>query len=515
MKKFSLFLALLAFAVASFAQNGTRMIGFDARSMGRAGTSIGTFDTYEVMMTNPAGLSFLGNSSINANISLMAPTVRFQNSINDATGKKSIFPMPAIGFVKKSSNKDCKWTWGVGLFTQGGMGADFTLNNALYRDQTFALNTTNNTYYPVKGAYEPQNYKSQFAVMQLGPSLAYQFDKHFSVGVSVYGVYSSMLFKMPFGMNPSVMQGTPNGMPGMTFGQLFSMPPTSGGFGYNEVIASADMSNLNVISWGGKIGFAYKPNEKWSFGLNYTLLTTLNFKHGKATMDMSKQFEDAMGRAIVGLYQNPSMQGVPLSTAQTYVAQNFGQMGIDLSKGVAAQYGLDVNMKLPMSIGYGMSFKASPQLLLSMDAEWMNWENAFKYMKMTMYNGTNPNINTMIGNSGFVMNFPLDWKNTILIKVGGEYAFSKEFTLRMGYAYGNNPVPPSTVFAIFPAIVEHHITIGGSYNFSKKVTLNAAFETALNNKVTATNPSLIQSEFSGSTCQLSTLIGHVSLTYNL
>jgi long-chain fatty acid transport protein len=515
MKKISLFLALVAIATAIFAQNGTRMIGFDARSMGRAGTSIGTFDSYEVMMTNPAGLSFLDNSSINANISLMAPTVRFENSINDATGKKSLFPMPAIGFVKKSADKNSKWTWGVGLFTQGGMGANFTLNNALYRDQTFALNSVNNTYYPLKGAYDPLNYKSQFAVMQLGPSLAYQFNKHFSIGISVYGVYSSMEFKMPFGMNPSIMQGTPNGMTGMTFGQLFAMSPASGGFGYNEVIASADMSNLNVISWGGKIGFAFKPNDRWSFGLNYTLPTQLNFKKGKATMDMSKQFEDAMGRAIVGLYQNPSMQGVPLATAQGYVAQNFSQMGIDLSQGVAGQYGLDVSMKLPMSIGYGMSFKASSKLLLAMDAEWMNWKSAFNYMKMTMYDGTNTNINTMIGNSGFTMHFPLDWKNTLLIKVGGEYAFSKAFTLRMGYAYGNNPVPASTVFAIFPAIVEHHITVGGSYNFSKKVTLSAAFETALNNKVTATNPSLVQSEFSGSTSQLSTLIGHVSLTYNL
>ncbi len=99
MKKLSLLLTLLAAIIAVNAQNGTRMLGFDARSMGRAGTSIGVFDSYELMMTNPAGLSFLDNSSINANISLMAPTVHFQNTINDATGKKSLFPMPACNWV--------------------------------------------------------------------------------------------------------------------------------------------------------------------------------------------------------------------------------------------------------------------------------------------------------------------------------------------------------------------------------------------------------------------------------
>ena len=43
MRKLTLFIAFL-FALGANAQNGTKMIGFDAMSMGRAGTSIGVFD---------------------------------------------------------------------------------------------------------------------------------------------------------------------------------------------------------------------------------------------------------------------------------------------------------------------------------------------------------------------------------------------------------------------------------------------------------------------------------------
>ncbi len=515
MKKIKLFIVFLITVAGVYAQNGTKMIGFDAKSMGRAGTTIGVFDSYELMMTNPAGLSFLDNSSVNVNFSLMAPKVHFQNTLNDADGDKNLFPLPSAGYVHKSVNKDSKFTWGIGMFTQGGMGADFSLKNELYRDQTFALNPSDSTYYPVKGAYDDQSYHSKFAVMQAGPSFAYKLSDKFSVGVSLHLVYSTMEFGIPFGMNPSIMKGEPNGMPGFTFGQLFSMSPALGGFGYNEVIASADMSSLNTISYGGKLGFAYKASDKLSFGLNFTMPTKLNYKGGKATMDMSKQFEDAMGRAVMGLYQNPQMHGAPITTALNLIGANFGQMGIDLSKGVAAQYDLEVGMKLPMSLGYGMSYSASDHFKLSLDAEWVNWANAFDKMEIKLTNGDNDNVNKMIGSPAFNIDFPLKWKNTFIVKVGGEYDITKQFTLRLGYAYGSNPVPETTIFPVFPAVVVSHVTIGASYNINEKITLSAAFETALNNKVTASNPSQVQSEFSGSSSQLSTMIGHLSLNWRL
>jgi long-chain fatty acid transport protein len=516
MKKLTLLIVFMLAIASINAQNGTRMIGFDAMSMGRAGTTIGVFDSYELMMTNPAGLSFLEKSSVNVDLSLMAPKVHFQNSLNDVDGDKNLFPLPSAGYVNKSKNKECRLSWGIGLFTQGGMGADFSLKNELYREQSFAMNPADSTYYPVKSSFSSQSYHSKFAVMQAGPSFAYKFNDKFSAGASVNMVYSTMEFRMPFGMNPSIMKGQPNGMPqGFTFGQMFAMSPAYHGFGYDEVIASADMSNLNVISWGAKIGLAYKANEKLSFGLNYTMPTKLNYKNGKATMDMSKQFEDAFGRAIMGYYANINHQGDPLVNAMDSVGMSFGQMGIDLSKGVAAQYDLEVGMKLPMSIGYGMSYKASEKLRLALDAEWVNWAKAFDKMEIKLTNGSNANINKMIGSPDFNIDFPLKWENTIIVKIGGEYDINNSFTLRLGYAYGSNPVPDATVFPVFPAVVISHVTIGGSYRINDKISLNAAFESAMNNKVTATNPSEVQSEFSGSSSSLNTVIGHLSLNWKL
>lgn len=509
---FYAFLALI-FTTSVFAQNGTRLIGYDALSMGRGGTSIGIFDSPELMMTNPAGISFLQKSTIAGNFSLMAPKTGFTNSINDnIEGQKNYFPLPSAGYVNKYKESD--FSWGIGVYTSGGMGADFLLKNELYRSQSYAYRTTDSTYYPVKGDYTEQAYHSTFAVINSGLSAAFKFSDEFSAGITAQLVYSLMEFKMPFGFDPLIMKGVPNSMPLTTFGQLFSMPPQNGGFGYNEVIALADMTELNAFSFGGKIGFAYKPDDELSFGLSYTLPTKLTYKNGKATMNMNKQFEDATGRAVVGFYTQPGAHGLSLNFALQQIAINFGYMGIDVTKGFDAVYNVEVGMKLPQSLGFGLSYKPVPKLNLGFDVEWINWSNAFEKMEIKLTNGTNSNINKMMGSPNINIDFPLEWKDAVLLKLGFEYDISKPVTLRFGYAFGSNPVPESTVFPVFPAIVEHHFSLGGTYKFTNDIKVNLGIETGLNKELTAENPSLVQSEFDGGTSKLSTLIGHISFLWS-
>jgi long-chain fatty acid transport protein len=481
-------MALVSFTLA---QTGTRLVDFNARSIGRGGTSIGIFDSPELMMTNPAGISFLNNSMIDADISLMFPVLQFKNNLNDADGDKNVFPLPSLSYVNKYP--DSKWSWGVGFFTAGGMGADFHLNNALFGT---AL----------------QDYHSKLASMQGGLTVAYKFNNNFSVGVSAHLVYSMLEFSMPYSLDPSIMKGT--AMPGMTFGQIFAAPASMGGFGYDEVTALAKMTDLTGIGFNGKIGFAYKVNDKLSFGLSYTMPTSLTYKNGKASMDMTTQLNEAFGKAVQGaMMQNP---GITQAQAQAAVMSQFSGMGFDLTKGVAANYDLNVDLKFPQSIGFGVSVNASQNIKLSADCEWIDWADAFNRMTIKLSNGNNPNINTMLGNNGtFNMDFPMNWKNAIVVKVGGEYDVNKDLTLRLGYAYGNNPVPESTIFPVFPAIVENHLMVGASYKISNPLTVHAALELGLNKSETASNPSLIADEYNGSTSQLSTTLVHLAVSYSL
>ncbi len=492
-----IFFITVILTIPAVAQTGTRMVGFDARTIGRGGVSIGYFDSPELLMTNPAGISFLNGSMLDASFSLMVPSLHFTNTLNNKDGKTNYFPLPDVSYV---NNPGDKLTWGVGFFTQGGMGADFTLNNPLFVDQS--------------GNFIPQDYHSKLAVMQGGPSVAYKFTPSFSVGISAQLVYSMLEFKMPYSLSPSIMNGIVNPLTGMTFGQMFSASPLQGGFGYQEVTAATDMNNLTAISFTGKIGFAYKVDDQISLGLTYSLPTSLTYKNGKATMDMTAQLNDAFGKAVQGyMMQNP---GTTQEQAQGAVMQQFSQMGIDLSKGAKDSFDLENKLTMPQSLGFGIEYKPSSVFNLGLDLEWINWKSAFDKMSLSLSNGTNPNIQKMMGNSGsFNIDFPMDWKDAVLIKVGGEYNVNNDLTVRAGFAYSNNPVPASTVFPVFPAIVESHVMLGAGYKINEYFMINAAYELGLSNKQTASNPSIIANEFNGSTSELGTNIFNLSVSWNL
>ena len=99
--------------------------------------------------------------------------------------------------------------------------------------------------------------------------------------------------------------------------------------------------------------------------------TSLTYKNGKASMDMTGQMNDAFIKAVTGyMAQNPDQNFLQ---AQAAVMAQFSGMGIDLSKGVQANYDLNVDLKFPQSIGFGTSYEASDNFKLALDVEWINW----------------------------------------------------------------------------------------------------------------------------------------------
>ena len=170
-------------------------------------------------------------------------------------------------------------------------------------------------------------------------------------------------------------------------------------------------------------------------------------------------------------------------------------------------------LKFPQSIGLGCMLKFSDQVRLGFDFEWINWKNAFDKMSITMKGGTNANISTMLGGRNMSVEFPMNWEDAACLRAGLEFDATNALTLRVGGAFGSNPVSNSSVFPVFPAIVENHFTAGASYALSPSFAVHAAYERALNSSQTSLTPNVVAQEFSGSTSQLNENIFHLSLTW--
>jgi long-chain fatty acid transport protein len=87
------------------------------------------------------------------------------------------------------------------------------------------------------------------------------------------------------------------------------------------------------------------------------------------------------------------------------------------------------------------------------------------------------------------MSIPFDmaWEDQWVYAIGVEYAFNAMNTFRAGYNYGKNPVPDNNLNPLFPAIVEHHLTLGYGLTFGQW-GVNLAYEHAFENTQTNNNP---------------------------
>ncbi|HEY4056385.1 MAG TPA: outer membrane protein transport protein, partial [Kofleriaceae bacterium] len=66
------------------------------------------------------------------------------------------------------------------------------------------------------------------------------------------------------------------------------------------------------------------------------------------------------------------------------------------------------------------------------------------------------------------------YKNTTTIRVGAEYALTKEAAVRLGFIYDPTPIPSTTQTAQLPDVDRIDLTVGGSYGFGNGLSLHAS-----------------------------------------
>ena len=476
---------LLALAPASaLATNGMETIAWGARAAGMGGVDLAVATDTSAINTNPAGLTQLTGHRIDFGGSVLIPVLLYKNDLNDEDGNFQIFPMPGISYAYRFAQVPV--ALGLGMFAQGGMGAYFELEH------------------PVLG--KNLEYSSQLAYAKIAPAVAYQPHKMISLGMAFNFGVAMMSMKMPFSVSPSLMKGqAQQGGGTLLYGTLFE-----GMLGYDELTALAELENATAFGYGGKFGVLIQPHPKVSVGLAYTLKSELIFR-GPATMDMQGQFNDAMPKMIDAFSLMPSVSSP--EEAQQAIADFFAANDIDPGRGYKAEYDAEIVFAWPRKAGIGVAVTPIDPLLLGLDVHWINWSDTMDEFKMTMRNGDNRNINNMIGDKDVEVSIPLDWDDQITVSVGGQYEFLPGAFARLGYNYGKNPIPDATIFPVFPAVVEHHLTAGGGYNVKDFFEVNAAYEVALPNTQQASDDHAIASEYDGSKSTLGEHTVHMTFSF--
>ncbi len=175
-----------------------------------------------------------------------------------------------------------------------------------------------------------------------------------------------------------------------------------------------------------------------------------------------------------GLRWQP-VQTVTLSLAYTTPARvktagkasgNAGVQLANLGLGAARpdfEYSAQVINTFPGTLSAGAAWQARRGLTLAAQFDWIHWSGAFTSLPVRLTSGNNADLNGLVGSSRLNDDIPLRWGDQYVGHLGVEQAFGTHWTVRAGYAYGNNPVPDGTLTPLTAAITEHLLTTGVGY----------------------------------------------------
>jgi long-chain fatty acid transport protein len=126
-------------------------------------------------------------------------------------------------------------------------------------------------------------------------------------------------------------------------------------------------------------------------------------------------------------------------------------------------YTAKVETALPAMLTAGLHWRATDHLHLSAQLDWVNWSDSFDTLVIHLSEGNNADLNGLAGGSSLTDRIPLDWDDSLVVRLGVEYSPADRWWLRAGYAYGENPIPNRNLTPLNAAISEHSLSAGVGY----------------------------------------------------
>jgi long-chain fatty acid transport protein len=128
-------LYLLCFGIVSivlsttaYATNGMNMEGYGPIATGMGGASMAYDNGAAAVMNNPATLGLMPEGNrLDVAIGQLGPDVKAEAGGAEAKSTGTAYFMPAIGWIQRSG----QLAYGVGVFSQGGMGTEYDANSFL------------------------------------------------------------------------------------------------------------------------------------------------------------------------------------------------------------------------------------------------------------------------------------------------------------------------------------------------------------------------------------------------
>jgi len=395
---------------AAMATNGMLMEGYGPISTGMGGVSQAIEHGNAAMAQNPAtlGLAADGTSSISVAVGVLGPDVT--SSVPGAPEAKSggnRYVMPALGYTKRNG----AWTYGVGMFAQGGMGTEYSGNDWM-------------------GLGSGQPTRSELGVGNVLVPVTYAVNDKLTLGATVKFIWSTLDMQMNGRVVDLATMVDQNASSGPTIQALGGVAQTAMGASMIGRLSFSDNDKFTGAAkghgFGATLGAVYQVSNTVRVGGSYQFKTALS------------DLETSNSAATLGVVGAPS---------------DVGKITV-------------INFQMPAVLAVGAGWQVSPSVLLAADIKHIAWAEVMKSFRMR--------FDSSVGGGTVMFDLPQNWRDQTVLNLGAAWKANERWTLRGGVSLADNPVPDQNVNFLFPAIEANHVMMGFGYQWSKKSSFDAS-----------------------------------------
>lgn len=195
----------------------------------------------------------------------------------------------------------------------------------------------------------------------------------------------------------------------------------------------------------------------------------------------NRGYDDAFGYGVRVGYLGKITPTVTIGAA--YASKmNFEEF--DKYRGLFAEQG---DFDIPENYNIGISWQTTPAFRLALDYQRINFGDVKSV--------GNPSSNTLmaVGPLGADNGSGFGWDNVDVWKLGAEYKYSQNLTLRAGYSRSDNPINGTDMGEVMfnilaPAVIKDTVTLGFTYTLASGDELTMAYMHAFKNDVSGADP---------------------------
>ncbi|HJT31848.1 MAG TPA: outer membrane protein transport protein [Pirellulales bacterium] len=166
---------------------------------------------------------------------------------------------------------------------------------------------------------------------------------------------------------------------------------------------------------------------------------------------------------------------------------------------VFSRFNTQTHLTWPRSLAAGFSHRINPRNIFAVDVIWYDWNHAFNQVAIDATNASNPLV-PMLAGPAIVQNLPLNWRDTVSMRLGYQWMPDDINIFRFGYVYHASPVPNNTLTPFTDGVLLNTFSLGYSRRIGRAY-FNAAYQYSFGNTRHVGVSSLAGGDFSNSTLQ--------------